>query len=194
VDTTNDLELVRVINDVSDRFYEEADGREFKRFDSTSSPTIRMFDVGIEAQTYMPFRIGDLSTTPTLVRILDKDGTARAAVATADMVLYPRNRKPWQPITQIQFTTDVICPYWTDSIEITGVWGFPSVPGGVRQAVLDAVVATIDRPVESYSQDLAPAQTGAATNVIVAAGRPQFLVFPPPVLAEAWKWRDPLAA
>ena len=142
---------------------------------------------------FQPFRIGDLSAAPTLVRILDKDGTARATVAAGDYITYPRIRKPWQPITHLQFTTDVIGPYASDVIEVTGVWGFPSVPGTVRQAVLDAVAATYDRQVEHYRTDYG-ARTGAGgdTNVVVFGARPQMLSLPPTTIAEANRYRDPL--
>jgi len=180
VNTSNDLDLVRVINDISDRMYEESE-REFKSFDGGGS-AVRIFD----PNGYWPVRIGDLSTTPTLVRILDKDGNSLATVAAGDQILRPRVRRPWQPITSLQFTQDVIEPRWSDQIEVTGVWGFPAVPGNVRQAVLEAVAAVMDRDVEHYSQDLGPASSGQATNVIMLAGaRPSLITMPPSSLAVA---------
>jgi hypothetical protein len=192
IQTGEDIDLVRVINDISDRFYEEADGREFKNFDSTSSATLRTFSVDAGSFNFSPFRIGDLSTAPTLVRILDKDGASRLSVPAGDIITYPRFRNPWQPVTHLQFTSDVLQPYGTDVIEVTGVWGFPSVPGTVRQAVLDAVAAAYDRQVEHYRQDYGQKTTGEGTNVVVFAGRPMLLSLPPGTVKEAQRYRDPL--
>lgn len=185
-----DTELVRVINDISDRFHEEAQ-REFRAFADDTEP--RFFDPDPVALRCRTVTVGDLASY-TLVRILDRDGNALATVAAGDIISLPRNRPPWEPIRQLQFTADVISLRWDYSVEVTGVWGFPSIPGNVRQAVLSAIASTVDRDVENYRQDLGPQLGGTGTNVVVFPGSPAFLSLPPEALAVARSYRDALVA
>jgi len=185
----DDLELVRVINDISQLFTEEAE-REFKNYDSTSSATVRMFDVDESIYYKGLVDIGDLSAAPTLVRVLAEDGTSPATIASTDYSVRPRVRKSWEPITGLQFKTYAYQaqPYMT--VEVTGVWGFPSVPGKVRQAVLDAVAEVMDRDVEHYRQDLGAQEQGEGQNVIVVGSmRPSILTLPPRALAVAREYQ-----
>jgi hypothetical protein len=201
IDTADDLELVRVINDISARFYDEA-GREFKVFSSGGTlvsppalnPQVRLFDVDEVAIWNRAIRVGDL-TSFTAVRILDELGNLIQTVATSDCISLPRLRKPWEPIRALRFTQNImrlwggLYPY---VVEVTGVWGFPSVPGNVREAILDAVVSVMDRDVEHYRQDFAPQPGGTGTNVIMLGARPQILSLPPEALAVAQFYRDQL--
>jgi hypothetical protein len=80
-------------------------------------------------------------------------------------------------------------------LEVTGTWGFPAVPGNIRQAALDAIAAVLDRDVESYSTDLAPMQQqGEGTNVIIMGRSPRLLSLPPAALAVAWSYRPKFIA
>jgi hypothetical protein len=79
-------------------------------------------------------------------------------------------------------------------VKVTGSFGFPSVPGDVRQAVLDAVAATMDRDVEHYRQDLGGAGVGAAqqdSGTVVVVGRTggRLIALPPAAQAVAWRYR-----
>ena len=177
IETGEELELVRVINDVSQRIIEQSE-RELIRYDSTASATARSFDFTSWPATC----VGDL-TSYTQVRFLNRDGTAVVTVAAGDIVDLPRNRRPWEPITHLRFTADVVRPDPDWALEVTGVWGFPSVPGTVRQAVLDSVAWVLDRDVEHYSADLGPQTGGAGQNIIVFGSRPQILSLPPPAEA-----------
>lgn len=184
IDTSDDLELVRVINDISARFYDEA-GREFKVFGA--NPQVRLFDVDEVAIWNRAIRVGDL-TSFTAVRILDELGNLIQTVATSDCISLPRLRKPWEPIRALRFTQNImrlwggLYPY---VVEVTGTWGFPVVPGSLRQAVLDAVVSTMDREVESYHQDLATGATEASSPTLL-------LSLPPAALEVAESFRDEL--
>ena len=62
---------------------------------------------------------------------------------------------------------------------VTGTWGFPAVPADIKRAVLDGVVAEIDRDVEHYTAGLGEATAGPGQNVVVFSGRPQLLDLPP---------------
>lgn len=184
--TDNDLELARVINDISERFHEEAE-REFKP--QVTNPATRTFDMTDLALRRRIIPLGDL-TAATTVQVIDTDWTTvLETVATADYTLHPLVRKAWEPYRRVEFNSDVTALRAGMRVSVTGTWGFPSVPGNVRQAVLDAVAATMDRNVENYSQDLAPVGV-QATNVIVAGAR-RMLSMPPSSLAVAWAYRDP---
>jgi hypothetical protein len=165
IDTSDDLNLVRVINDMSARFAEEAE-REFKVFGT--NPIARTFDIDEQTIWRREIRVGDL-TSFTQVRILDELGNLIQTPALSDVISLPRVRRTWEPIRTLRFTQNVT-RFWSSwypyVVEVTGTWGFPAVPGNVRQAVLDAVVSTMDRDVEQYKEDLAASGTsfGAAKD------------------------------
>ena len=117
----DDNEIVRVINDVSDRIHYEA-AREFKV--AGANPQVRLFHIEqmsspdpwyIDGQ-YVGDRniwsrtvsVGDLAATPTLVRILDTDWTTPLeTVAAGDITAHPMNREPWEPIQALELHSDV---------------------------------------------------------------------------------------
>jgi hypothetical protein len=174
VDTANDLEIVSTINSVSELAHNEAE-REFMRADTTSSPTIRLFPVDQLAYQNGFVQIGDLSATPTLVRILGVDWTTSVGTIT-DYATWPRVRQAWEPITALQWKQTALLPQPGQLIEVTGVWGFPAIPTYLKDAVKDAVVERLDRDVEHYRQDLSPAAAGPGQNVIVfGSNKPSFL-------------------
>jgi hypothetical protein len=133
-----------------------------------------------------------MAAAPTQVQILDNDwATVIETVATADMTLHPTVRQTWEPIRRIELHDDVAALEPGMRVAVTGTFGFPAVPGDVRQAVLDEVANVMDRDVEHYSQDLAPNTGGeTATNVIVLGNRPRFLSMNPRSLAVLWSYRD----
>jgi hypothetical protein len=209
IDTGEDLELVRVINDISNRFHQEAE-REFK-VDGTN-PQTRTFiaePVGRSRPWYIdgdyigdlnPYRrridVGDMAAMPTQVQLMDTDWTTvLETVALADITALPTPRRSGEPITALEFHSDVGSLSVGQRVAVTGTFGFPSVPGDVRQAVLDAVAATMDRDVEHYRQDLGGGVLGGAsrggegTTVIQIGGRSRMLSMPPASLAVAWRYR-----
>lgn len=159
IDTVNDLLLVQTINDMSDRFAEEAE-REFKVYGT--NPQVRTFDVDEQTIWRREIRIGDL-TSFTQVRILDELGNLIQTPALADVISLPRVRRTYDPIRTLRFTQNVVRPWsglYPNVVEVTGTWGFPSVPGSVRRAVLEAVAVGMDRDVENYREDLAQVSVG----------------------------------
>lgn len=194
IDTSNDLLLARVINDISDRFAEEAE-REFKVFGT--NPQVRTFDVDEQAIWRREIRVGDL-TSFTQVRILDELGNVIQTPALADVISLPRVRRTYNPIRTLRFTQNVV-RLWSGLypfvIEVTGTWGFPSVPGSVREAVLETIASVMNRDVESYREDLsqlAPGSPDAGTVVMVGAGRQRFVSLTPSAQAVAEDYRDQL--
>lgn len=214
IDTTNDLELARVINDVSDRIHSEAE-REFKA--NGTNPQTRYFDVPIGGHSdpwyvdgqWMGDRstwrrtipVGDMAAAPTQVQIIDFDWTTvvETVVTTDTTVMYDDSRSrlsqtaPWQPVTRLLFQSDVTTLNAGMKIAVTGSWGFPAIPGNIRQAVLDAVASIMDRDVEHYRQDLGNVSGGneAGTVVVVGGGGQRLLSLPPSAAAVAWSYRLP---
>ena len=189
VATGGDLEVVEAINSISELAHAEAE-REFKRVDTTSSATVRLFPVDQLAYNHKLVQIGDLSTTPTLVRILATDWTTSVGTVTGYATL-PRTRQAWAPVTALEFKQTELHPQPGQMIEVTGVWGFPAIPTHLKDAVKDAVAERLDREVEHYSQDLSPVTAGAGTNVVVFGARPSFLPANPRSLSVFRSFREP---
>src|SRR5262245_58926884 len=100
------------------------------------------------------------------VRLLDRDWTTLIEnVSLATITGHPMVREAWEPIRRLEFRFDVTPVREWMRVEVTGTWGFPAVPGNLRQAVLDAVAWVLDRDVEHYSEDLGPSQEGG--NVVL---------------------------
>jgi hypothetical protein len=202
--TAEDLDLVRVINDISDRMHFES-GREFKV--SGSNPQTRTFVadprglsdpwyvdgeyLGERSTARRKIDVGDL-TSFTQVQIIDDDwSTVLETVATSDITAHPTVRQTWEPIRSLEFQTDVTRLAPGMRIAVAGTWGFPAVPGNVRQAVLDAVASIYDRDVTHWRQDLAPvAQTQEGGTVVMVGGSQRLLSLPPSAVAVAWSYRD----
>lgn len=192
VDTGEDLDLARVINDVSDRIHYEA-GREFKPI--TAGSVTRTFPVTDYCSTIY---VGDLNvlSTSSPMSVLAYDGvTTIKTFATADLVTYPLVKQAWEPIRKIQIRstayTGLMPGQW---ITVTGTWGFPSVPGNIRQAALDAIAAIMDRDAEHYRQDLGTVTPGgeAGNVVVLQQSQPMFLSLPPSAFAVARSYKDQL--
>lgn len=207
IDTSNDLELARVINDISERLMLEAD-REFVAY--TANPSMRTFDVPFNGPadpwyvdgTFMGDRnsrrrtiqVGDLASY-TDVSVLDTDWvTTLASYTGASQVrALPLNRKPWEPITSLEINSSAGALSRGQVVAVTGNWGFPSVPGTIRQACLDGVAWVMDRDVEHYRQDLGQVQgQDAGAVIMVGGGGQRILSLPPSVLAAAWAYRLPV--
>jgi hypothetical protein len=205
IDTAEDLDLVRVINDISDRFHQEAE-REFK-VDGTNPQTrtfiaeplgnTRPWYIDGEYQgdinpTRRRIKIGDMASAPTQVQLMDYDWTTvLETVALADITALPSPRRASEPITELEFHSDVTSLASGMRVAVTGAWGFPSVPGDVRQAVLDAVAAVMNRDVEHYRQDLGVAGMEGEAGTVVYVGRAggRMLAMPPSATAVAWRYR-----
>ncbi len=205
IDTSNDLELARVINDISDRFHQEAE-REFKVVGT--NPQTRTFEIpylgpvrpwyidgeyqGDLNSSRRRVKVGDL-TSFTAVSIIDSDWTTVLESPVVGLVTgHPLVRQSWEPIRELELHSDVTALGPGMRVSVTGNFGFPSVPGDVRQAVLDAVAAVMDRDVEHYRQDLGTVVGAGETQtmVMVGGGGQRMLSLPPSSLAVAWRYRN----
>lgn len=111
-------------------------------------------------------RIGDLATTTDLlVEILDTDGTT--LVQTVDAASYrawpPAPRDAWKPITALEFPPGAASPAqlapWR-MLQLTGTWGFPSIPRNVREGIAKLAIVR-------YVSDV---DAGGATSLSSALG------------------------
>lgn len=191
VATAEDLELVRVINDVSDRIYYESGGREFVARDSG---TTRTFDVDLYGYCLYIDDLAVLTTASPAVTISNRYGTAIKTLNNADVTTYPLNREPWEPITKLEFlmtTSPTLYP--GARVAVTGTWGFPSVPGNIRQAALDTIAAIMDRDVEHYRQDLGEVTgEGGGNTVVLQSPQQMFITLPPSAFAAVRMYKKPL--
>lgn len=204
--TGNDVEIERVIDDISDRFHQEAE-REFKV--QGTNPQTRTF-IAEPAGRRQPLFIdgdysgdynygrrrllvGDMAAAPTQVQMMDTNWTTvLETVPLGKVTVLPTVRhNPWEPVTSLEFHSDVTSLQTGMRVAVTGSWGFPAVPGDVRQAVLDSIAAVLDRDVEHYRQDLSAASQGNEGGTVVVVGRMggRLLSLPPSASAVAWRYR-----
>ena len=195
IDTGEDLEIVRAINDISERFHDVAE-REFKPF--ISNPSTRTFVVSQDAANCKKLYIGDLSALSTAsdpVTIVASNWTSTIqTVSTANISGHPLVRRAWEPITSLEFGPQVVPLQYGQRVTVTGNWGFPEVPGNVRQAMLEAVGAVLDRDSEHYRQDFAPTPTAPepGTVLVMQQGAQRILALPPAAQAVAESYRHSL--
>lgn len=103
----------------------------------------RTFDLtrSIVARRSLP--IGDVDTV-TQVELFDYDGTTSLGVIDPSLyVLDPRIREEWEPYTRIRFPyrpSSIVLLARGRTLEITGTWGFQSVPEDIVQACAKLVV------------------------------------------------------
>lgn len=205
IDTSQDLDLVRVINAVSQRLINEAE-REFKVVGTNPQTRMIAIDVLPRRDAYCidgefigygdpsarMFSIGDL-TSATQVQLVATDWTTvTQTLAPTEFVLHPMNRQASEPATEIELATTVPGLQLGQRISILGTWGFPAVPEDIRQAALDSIAAIYDRDVTHWRQDLAPvgaAPEGGAT--ILFGGSQRMLALPPSAIAVAWSYYRP---
>ena len=183
-DTSEDLDLVRMINDLSQRII-DISGRELKPI--TTASTARTFPVDMQAVRQGRVQLGDVNTV-TLVEIIDDDwSTVAATVTSSYYTLHPTVREAWQPYRYLELHPDTIQLRYGMRIRVTGTWGFPAVPGNIRQAVLDTIAAARDRHVESYAVELSAGENQPAA---VRTTQTQILALPPRAQAVADSYRD----
>lgn len=158
-DHDQDLIWERLIDDCAEAFYTYTD-REFTPM--VDNPFERVFDVRDYEVDERRVAIGDLaSLTGLTIYGSLYDGSPvittgyNGVIPAASVVGLPRNRKPWQPITELWF------PRWNiawpavlqrhSTLTIAGDWGFPKVPGDVRQMAIVQVSIWFERDVAKFS-------------------------------------------
>ncbi|MBA3689781.1 MAG: hypothetical protein H0W82_00010 [Actinobacteria bacterium] len=124
-------------------------GREFVA--AGINPATRLFDVGgYNGSREVP--IGDLASTPTAVGVVDADGVSVSTVAVAtNVVALPLARGPGDPITSLRLRSAVALS-GSYLLSVTGTWGFPLIPGDVRQACITTVGIWMRRDIQAFTQ------------------------------------------
>jgi hypothetical protein len=174
-DAADDV-LTRCINNATDLVYEYA-RREFIAENAvaggvtqlpaglaTIAPQLRTFDVTedilhwYDEDNFRRLAIGDISAAPTLVTIKDQNGTVVETATSAQYVpvddLGRRRPKPGRPFRALWFRDDVTVASTLRAgyvVEVTGVWGFPSVPEGARQAAIETAALPYAKDVEKFT-------------------------------------------
>lgn len=177
IDTSNDAKIVQGINAASERIM-QVGGREFKP--NTAGASQRTFplygackvDVGDLAT------ISSASTSATITAF--ETGATERTLAFTDYDAMPYNRKPWQPVTALRFRSAISTALrYGNLLNITGYWGFPTVPEDIRHATMDAVAYWLDRDVEHFRQDLGAGLGEAGQTVFMSGAPPTVFPLPP---------------
>lgn len=156
-DPTTDGVIDDLIQSESQTWLNET-GRELVPIAAGSST--RSFDLSWAQCSSRKVLIGDANTV-TSVEVFDQAGTSLDTPASGDYVTLPRTRQDWQPIRRVWFPPNSSDPVTLTPgyvIEVTGTWGFPSVPPDVRSAVARMVLVR-------YVADAAPAGSRLADAI-----------------------------
>lgn len=143
-DTVDDLEIRLAIESISREIDDYCD---------------RHFWRGTSTRTFVPesmycCNIDDLITVTTLKTDSSGDGTYETTWTTADYQLHPVNASTAhaeaRPYTSLKAVGSYTFPIaWSgslareDRVEIAGVWGWPAIPSGVKQAALILAAETL---------------------------------------------------
>jgi hypothetical protein len=118
------------------------------RFWKTAAGTSRLFDTG-DTQLV---RIGDAAAVTAVATDTDGDGVFETVWAATDYQLLPLNPaaapEP-EPYTKIHAVGTLTFPRVTTGrhgrVQVTGTWGWPSIPSDVRQACLLVTARLVKR-------------------------------------------------
>ena len=130
-------------------------GREFTLADGGTNPRTRVFPVGGYWRTRV-VPIGDMASAPTAVVVQDADGaTVQTLTAGTDTEARPLNRSAWEPITDIYLRSTATQLAASYRLQVTGSFGFPSIPETVQQAAIITVGTWLRRDVSAFSSTFA---------------------------------------
>lgn len=144
-------------------------------------PETRVFDVDWIVVEERDLLIGDANDV-TAVVLKGQDGTVLQTLDSSAWIDMPRVREDWEPITSIYFPPLVNDPVffawpattWGPHVpiesprlvcEVTGRWGFPSVPLTVKRAVATLVLVRYLNDAAAVGTDLADAADRAELNL-----------------------------
>jgi hypothetical protein len=100
----------------------------------------RLFEIGRKELGNRRIRIGDATEIET-VRILRDDATT--PVAELDPGVYaaqPYVREEWEPIRELKLLQAAPTPSYGQLLEVSAVWGYPSIPEDIREACAKLVI------------------------------------------------------
>lgn len=140
-DTGADTEILASLKAVS-RWLDGKLGQELTGFDKDASDKTRVITVPYASDT---LRIPALSASPTSITIdEDADGSFadETALLAADFIMLPENATVLPEalaFDAIWLTTWGAKGTWGKGqrVQVIGTWGWPSVPGGIKEATLE---------------------------------------------------------
>jgi hypothetical protein len=147
-DTIDDAVLSFVIDSVSEWIDQYTD-RHFWRDGVTGSEVARTF----EATCRYELDINDLVSVTAFKTDEAGDGTFETTWAASDYQLLPFNRPTGGPYTKVEVIGGNLLPIRygrqgrRDRVQITGIWGWDTVPRPVRQACLEQTNRELKRNV-----------------------------------------------
>jgi len=159
--TSAQPKLERLVNGESAYMHSRA-RREFTP--RATNPQTRRFHLTEDDVAERLVLIGDLgSSTGLTVKLKDLAGTVLETVASANYVLLPEDREPWQPYGEIWFPIGVTAPASLALgyvLELAGTFGYPAIPEDLRQECARNVAAKYVRasPVSEQLGEEAGAQ------------------------------------
>jgi len=164
-DDTTDAKLQQLITSESDLIHEET----AREIIGLSGHDTRVFPI-----LYRRVPIGDLTppddatNNPLEVTFLDIDGN-ELAEATGYTLLYRLARQPtqaWEPVTAIELQS-IGGPF----LQVTGTWGYPSVPPFVREKCAARVIMRYLSDVASVGTSFAEAAANINLGPLFASAR-----------------------
>lgn len=166
-DTATDARLTALIAEAS-RDAMERTQREFTAIVNGTTPlNPRSFDVDATIARRRRLMIGDCAAIASAT-IKDGQGTTVQTVDLAGVVSDPRIREDWQPIGTLWFRPDAATPAPLIPgyvVEISGTWGFPSIPTTIKEAVARLVVVRFLNDVAAVGTQFADAANRAEFNL-----------------------------
>jgi hypothetical protein len=131
-DAVDDFELELAVSSAS-RAIDDACGRFFYQVGTESTPAVRVFDAAAPDRT----SIDDVVSVTTVKLDTALDGTYGHTYAAGDWFLEPYQPQEGWPYTAVRLrpTARRFLSY-RQAVQVTGVFGWPSVPPQVEQACL----------------------------------------------------------
>lgn len=147
---------LQVLITAESRTIHELTGREIVAIPSTPVRKFALDEYTVKQRT---LRIGDCIEATT-VEVQLEDGSTVEVLDPADFSVLPFIREEWQPLRSVQLHRQAALRLLRDDrfVQVTGIWGFPSVPEDIRQACAKRVIVR-------YLSDVALAGTAFADVV-----------------------------
>lgn len=137
-DNIDDVVMAGILESVTE-WIDEACDRHFWQDGTVGSPVARTFTPCYSSK----LDIDDLVSVTTFKTDESGDGTFETTWSASDYQLLPVNRPTGRPYTKVETVAGRMFPIRYDTstranrVEITGVWGWTTVPAPVKQACLE---------------------------------------------------------
>lgn len=134
-----------------------------RSFNATAAGVARYFDGNGERELY----VDDLTAFTALAFDTDGDGVYETEITVAQAVARPRNNpeagKPYTSLLLLPAAECSVFPAAADSVQLTGTYGWPAVPGAIRDYTI--VIARQLRDIQESGVTLTIEAADAALQV-----------------------------